>query len=43
MLLGEFDEAPTAIATAQRKYNDMLSDLERDQLPVVVVGTDPLA
>tara|TARA_R110001606_G_scaffold149391_2_gene289365 strand:- start:201 stop:887 length:687 start_codon:yes stop_codon:yes gene_type:complete len=43
VLLGEFDEAPTAIATAQRKYNDMLSDLERDQLPVVVVGTDPLA
>jgi len=43
VLLGEFDEAPTAIATAQRKYNDMLSDLERDEMITVSVASEPLS
>jgi len=43
VLLGEFDESSNAIATAQRQYNDMLGDLERDQLPTMSIGSEPLA
>jgi hypothetical protein len=43
MLLAEFDEAPTAMATAGSNYTRMLGDLERDQLPRITIGGGPLA
>ena len=43
MLLAEFDEATEQRATAELKYVTMLEDLERDQLPIVSLGGDPIA
>jgi hypothetical protein len=43
MLLAEYDEAPTAMATAASKYMPLLGNLERDQLPRIAIGAGPLA
>jgi hypothetical protein len=44
LLLAEHDEAPPlVIAAAQRNYLSFLSGLERDQLPQIAVGAEPLA
>lgn len=43
LLLAEFDEAPTAMATAATNYRRMLGDLERDQLPTITVVGGALA
>lgn len=37
LLLSEHDEGGTAMGTANRKYREALSDLERDQLPTVTM------
>lgn len=42
MLLAEYDEGGVAMATAARKYTEMMADLRRDQLPRVMIGP-PLA
>ncbi|CAO3403509.1 phage adaptor protein [Azospirillum palustre] len=42
-LLAEHDEAPTAMATAATNYRRMLGDLERDQLPQIIIAGGPLA
>lgn len=42
-LLAEFDEAPTAMATAGMNFARLLGDLERDQLPMISIGGGPLA
>lgn len=43
VLLAEHDEAPTHIATSNRRYRDLLTDLRRDQLPEVRITSRPLA
>jgi hypothetical protein len=43
MLLAEFDEAVEQRAAAILKYNALLEDLQRDQLPVVSLGGLPIA
>lgn len=43
MMLAEFDEAPEQRAGAILKYNALLEDLQRDQLPVVSLGGLPIA
>ena len=43
MMLAEFDEAVEQRAAAVIKYNELLEDLERDQLPVVSLGGLPIA
>ena len=43
MLLAEFDEAVEQRAAAILKYNALLEDLQRDQLPVVSLGGLPVA
>ena len=43
MLLAESDEAVEQRAAAIIKYNALLEDLQRDQLPVVSLGGSPIA
>ena len=43
MLLAEFDEAVEKRAAAAIKYDELLEDLERDQLPVITIGGGPIA
>ncbi len=44
LLLAEHDEAPPdAMITANRKYAEYLGGLERDQLPQIRIGSEPLA
>lgn len=38
LLLSEHDEAQFHVATAMRRYRTILDDLERDQLPQIVIG-----
>lgn len=38
ILLAEHDEGEIALATALRKHREMMSDLERDQLPTVTTA-----
>jgi hypothetical protein len=41
--LGGYDEAEWPVARAQREYQSMLRDLERDQLPAMTERAGPLA
>lgn len=43
MLLAEYDEAATTYAAALSNYKDMMSKLERDQLPTIDFFPEPLA
>ncbi len=43
MMLAEFDEAPEQRAAAVIKYNALLEDLQRNQLPIVSLGGLPIA
>ncbi len=43
MLLDEHDEAVFNVATATRNYAKYLTDLEKSQLPTIVIGGGPLA
>jgi hypothetical protein len=43
MLLDEHDEAPLPLSFAVVNFKDLLSSLERDQLPRVQIGGGPLA
>lgn len=42
VLLAEHDEGQFHVAIAQRRYRDLMSELERDQLPRITIG-GPLA
>lgn len=43
LLLTEADEADTLVyARAENKYNELLTQLERDQLPPITIGGNPL-
>lgn len=43
LLLAEHDEAGLHIAVAQRRKREIQDELERDQLPMVVIGGEALA
>lgn len=43
ILLAEHDEGQFHTAIAQRRYRDLMSELERDQLPRVHIAAGPLA
>lgn len=43
LLLSEHDEAPFPVAAARMKYDELMEDLERDQLPRIIVGGGPIA
>lgn len=43
LLLAEHDEAELHIAVAMRRFRELMSDLERDQLPEIRIGADALA
>lgn len=43
ILLAEHDEAGLHIAVAQRRFRDLMNDLERDQLPQIEISAGALA
>lgn len=43
VLLGEHDEGEVQIGSAARNYRELLTALERDQLPTVTIGWNPIA
>ena len=43
MMLAEFDEAAQQRGAAVLKYNELLEDLERDQLPTISLSGQPVA
>jgi hypothetical protein len=43
LLMAEHDEAPLHIGMAIRRHRELMSDLERDQMPRIHVSAEPLA